>query len=126
MFRKSVAWYLVLAMFLLAIVPRAEAGFVPTSAADLNGAQRNADLEKIRTFLEAKLVDQRLKDLGYSAEEVKQKLSLLSDEQLHSYAQQLDSLRAGGDGIGIVIGVLVIIILVIVILHLTGHKVLVT
>jgi len=112
-------------MFLIAIVPHVEAGFVPSNAVAPNENQRAADLGKIKNLLETKLVTQRLQDLGFNSDEVKERLSLLSDQQLHNYAQQLDTLRAGGDGIGVVIGVLVIIILVIIILHLTGHKVLV-
>jgi hypothetical protein len=112
-------------MFVIAIVPRVEAGFVPSNALAPHEDQRAADLGKIKNILETKLVGQRLQDLGFNSDEVKQRLSLLSDQQLHNYAQQLYTLRAGGDGIGAIIGVLIIIILVIVILHLTGHKVIV-
>jgi len=125
MFKKSVTWYLVFAMCLIAVIPHAEAGFIPSAAMGSNGIQRDADIEKIRTFLETKVVQQRLQYLGYNAQEVKERLSLLSDQQVHNYAQQLDTLKVGGDGVGFVIGVLVVIILVLVILHLTGHRVIV-
>jgi len=125
MFKKSIVWYLVCAMFLIAVVPNVQAGFIPSNALTPNEDQRAADLDKIKNVLETKLVTQRLQDLGFNADEVKERLSLLSDQQLHNYAQQLDTLRAGGDGIGFVIGLLVVVILVIVILQLTGHKVLV-
>jgi hypothetical protein len=125
MIKKSIAWYLVFAMFIIAIVPHAEGAFIPSGAISLNEDQRTSDLGKIRSLLETKLVRQRLQDLGFNADEAKERLSLLSDEQLHHYAQQLDTLRAGGDGLEIVIGLLVIIILVLVILHLTGHRVIV-
>ncbi len=125
MIKKSIVWYLVFAMFVIALVPRVEAGFIPSNAINIDETQKVSDLDKIQKFLEAKLVSQRLEDLGFSSSEVKERLSLLSDNQLHSYAQQLDTLKVGGDGLEVVIGVLVIIILVIVILHLTGHKVIV-
>ena len=125
MLKRFMSWYLVVAMFIIAVVPHAEGAFVPSSPLTTNESQRVSDLQKVQTFLETRLVQQRLEDLGFSAVEVKEKLSMLSDQQLHNYAQQLDNLRAGGDGIGFIIGVLVIIILVIVILHLTGHKVIV-
>lgn len=125
MFRKSITWYLVLAMLIIAIVPRVEASFVPSNALVPHEDQRAADLGKIQNLLETKLVKQRLQDLGFNSDEVKERLSLLSDQQLHNYARQLDDLRPGGDGIGAIIGVLIIVILVIVILHLTGHKVIV-
>ncbi len=125
MIKKSIVWYLVFSMFVIAMVPRVEAGFIPSNAININETQKFSDLDKIQKFLETKLVMQRLEDLGFSSLEVKERLSLLSDNQLHNYAQQLDTLQVGGDGLEVVIGVLVIIILVIVILHLTGHKVIV-
>jgi hypothetical protein len=69
------------------------------------------------------MVWERLKDLGFTPEEIQGKLNDLSDHQLHQLAMKLDDLKVGGDGVGIVIGVLVIIILVIVIIQLTGHKI---
>jgi hypothetical protein len=112
-------------MFIIAMVPRVEAGFIPSNAINIDETQKVPDLDKIQKFLETKLVMQRLEDLGFSSLEVKERLSLLSDNQLHNYAQQLDTLKVGGDGLEVVIGVLVVIILVLVILHLTGHKVIV-
>lgn len=126
MLKKSLTWYLVFAMFTISIVPHAEGAFSPSQVIALSDAQRQSDLGKIRSFLETKLVSQRLQDLGFSTDEIKERLAYLSDQQLHNYAQQLDDLKAGGDsGVGLVIGVLVIILLVIVILHLTGKKVIV-
>ena len=80
-------------------------------------------MEKIRVILENKLVGQRLHDLGYTADEVMTRLSQMSDSQVHSFAQKLDDLKVGGDGLGVVIALLVIVVLVLVILQLTGHKV---
>jgi hypothetical protein len=125
MMKKSIVWYLVFAMFVIAMVPQVEAGFIPSNAINIDETQKVSDLDKIQKFLETKLVMQRLEDLGFSSLEVKERLSLLSDNQLHNYAQQLDTLKVGGDGLEVVIGVLVVIILVLVILHLTGHKVIV-
>jgi hypothetical protein len=41
-------------------------------------------------------------------------------------AQQIDELKVGADGIGVVVGLLVIVILVILILQLLGHRVVIT
>ena len=123
MFKKSIAWYLIFAMFAIAIIQHAEAAFIPSSPLASKEEQRTADLNKVQELLETKLVQQRLQDLGYNSNEIKERLSLLSDQQLHNYAQQLDDLRPGGDKLAAIIGVLVIIALVLVILHFTGHKV---
>ena len=67
---------------------------------------------------------ERLKEFGYTAEEIQSKLSQLSDEQVHQLALNLDDLNVAGDGtLGIIIALLIIAILVIVILQLMGHKI---
>ena len=94
---------------------------------DLEQVDRTADIEKIQNVLETKAVRERLKQFGLSHEEIAERLSQLSDEQIHQIALQLDDLRVGQDsGLGVIIAVLVIVILVIVILQLTGHKIIVT
>jgi len=123
--RKYVIWYLVCAMFVIGVAPRLEAAFSPSETLALSPAARAADAETIRSALEQKLVRQRLADIGFSADEITARLSELSDEQVHYFASKLDELKAGGDGLGLVIGILVIVVIVIVIIQLTGHKVVV-
>lgn len=124
MVKKCVVCYLVLALFVIGIVPRVEAAFAPSEALNLSVEARAGDIEKIRGALESKLVSQRLLDLGYTSEEVMTRLSQLTDSQIHSFAQKLDDLKVGGDsGLGIIIAVLVIIALVLVILQLSGHRI---
>lgn len=125
MFTKSLSWYLIAALFIISIVPPADAAFSPSEVLAASGTQRDADMREIRSVLEMKLVKQRLEDLGFSAEETAAKLARLSDEQLHALAQNLDSLRAGGDGLGVVIALLVIAILVVLLLQLTGKRVII-
>lgn len=125
MFKKCLVSYLVFAMFIIGIAPRVDAAFSPSETLTLSATDRAQDTEKIRTALENKMVAQRLHDLGYSSEEIASRLSELTDAQIHSFAQKLDDIKVGGDGLGIVIAILVIIILVIVILHLTGRRVVV-
>lgn len=124
---KSISWYLVIALFLISIVPRVDAGLVPSEAVRLAAVDRVEDLQKIRQVLEMKVVGERLMQLGMTSDEVQQRLASLSDQQIHQIALQLDDLRIGQtDALGVIIALLVIAILVIVILKLTGHKVLVT
>jgi len=121
---KWIAWYLVVAMFVIGITPRAYAGFAPSEMIGLSPAERAADLQKVRQFLEMKMVRERLKDFGYTSEEVQSRLSRLDDEQIHQLALKLDDLNVAGDsGLGIIIGLLIIVVLVIVIIQLLGHKI---
>ena len=125
-FMKHVAWYLVIAMFIIGIAPRVDAGLVGSEITSLMQVDRTAELENIQKFLETKAVSKRLEQFGYTQDEVQKRLTQLSDQQIHRIATKLDDLKIGGDGAGIVIALLVIVVLVIVILQLTGHKVIVT
>jgi hypothetical protein len=126
-YMKHVAWYLVVAMIIISIAPRVEAGFAPSEVVDMKQIDRTAELEKIQSILETKAVHERLTQFGLSQDEITDRLSQLSDEQIHQLALQLDDLRVGQDSaLGVIIAVLVIVILVIVILQLTGHKIIVT
>ena len=126
-FMKCITWYLVVAMFIIGIAPRVDAGLAPSEVVQLASVDRIEDLQKIRQVLEMKAVSERLGQLGLTSEEVRQRVESLSDQQIHQIAVQLDELRIGqGDPLGFIIALLVIVVLVIVILKLTGHKVLVT
>jgi hypothetical protein len=123
--KKWIVGYLVVAMFVIGITPRVYAGFAPSEGFSLAAAERGADLEKVQRFLEMKMVRERLRDLGFSPEEIWNKLDGLSEAQLHQLALKIDDLHAGGNGLGFVIAVLVIVILVIIIIQLTGHRIVV-
>jgi hypothetical protein len=125
-FMKHVAWYLVVALFIISIAPRVDAGFAPSEIIDLKPEDSAADIEKIQSVLETKAVRERLSQFGLNQDEIAERLSQLSDEQIHQLALQLDDLRVGQDAAGVIITILVIIILIIVILQLTGHKVIIT
>jgi len=125
-FVKCISWYLVLAMFIIGITPRVYAGFSPSEVLSLSPIDRAADLQKIQTVLEMKMISERLRSLGFTSEEIQKRLSQLSDQQISQFAQQLDDLKVGGGGLGIVIALLVIAILVVILLYLTGHRVVVT
>jgi len=125
-FMRYVAWYLVVVMFIIGIAPKVDAGLVKSEIIPLAYMDRSADLEKIQKVLETKAVSKRLAQLGLTQDEIQNRLTQLSDQQIHQAATKLDDLKIGGDGLGLLIAVLVVIILAIVILQLTGHKVIVT
>lgn len=87
--------------------------------------QRDIEIDKIQRALENQIVKEKLKAYGLNEEEVKEKLSKMTDEQIHMLAQASDRVLAGGDGIGAVIGVLVIILLIIVILKLLNKEIII-
>lgn len=99
---------------------------LPTAAEASSDSQRIADLQKIQSILESKVVRQRLADLGLTPEEIDTRLSQLSDGQLHQLAMQVDAIIPAGDGLGIVIALLVIAILAVILIYLLDHRIVVT
>jgi len=122
-----VTWYLVIAMFIIGIAPRVDAGLAPSEIIALTQIDRTADLVKIQKVLEVKAISERLMQFGLTQDEVQKRLIQLSDQQIHQIALQLDDLKIGQDDVlAVIIALLFIAILVVVLLKLTGHKVIVT
>ncbi len=119
---KPLAIYLVFAMMLITFPAQGWAMFIPTAGSD---AVRKADMATIQKTLESAVIKQRLMDYGLSPEEAMARINQLSNEQVHAFAAQLDSVQAGADGFDGLIFILVVAILVIVIIELTGHRVIV-
>ena len=113
---KRTSVLLIFVLSLISLVPRVEAAFIPSSDSR-NGLMRNQDIQTIQKALESKIVKQRLQDLGFSEEEIQERLNQLSDEEVLSLAMQIDSLSQGGL-LGVIIAVLVIVVLVLVIMKL--------
>jgi hypothetical protein len=121
-----VLWYMVTVMFLFGITPKVEAGFSPSEVIGQSQMNRSTDVEKIRKFLETKMIRERLHAFGLSQEEIQTRLNQLTDDQIHQVALKLDELKVGGDGGEAAIIVLLILILVALIIYVTGHRIIVT
>jgi Family of unknown function (DUF6627) len=124
-FMKCVASYLAVAMFILGIVPRVDAGFIPSDIVTHPEIDRTADLQSIQKVLETKMVRQRLENLGFTADEVQKRLNQFNDEQIHDLALNLEQLKVGGDGFGVIAALLIIALLVVALVYLTKHRVII-
>ena len=122
---RGITWYLVVAMFLIGITPKVEAGLSPSEVILDGQNDRNHDIAKIQGIIELKMIKDRLEKLGFTTDEVNSRLDRLSDQQVHQLALQLDDVKIGGDGLGVVIALLVIAILVVLLIQLTGHRVII-
>lgn len=101
------------------------AGLAPsqTSGTTTITSTRDADMLMAQRALENKIVAQKLRDYGFTAENAQLKLASMSDEDLHTLASASKGLPSGGDGTtGAIIGVLLVVILVIVILRLMNRE----
>ena len=119
---RYLSWYLIFAMFLIGIAPKVDAGLVPSELIAMSQTDRKSDMEKIRQVLEMKMVGERLKQMGFTQDEIQTRLNTIGDQQLHKFVLQLDDLKIGGDGgAGIAIVVLLILVLFLMIVMLTRY-----
>jgi hypothetical protein len=128
---RKAGWFVVMAMamagwmgLLGSLRGVAEAGVI---ASHLPGTEAGSeDLAKVQSFLENKIVVQKLVDYGVSPGEAKSKIEAMNAQDLHRLASLTDRTAAGADdGIGLLIGIAILIILVIVILKLTHKEVII-
>lgn len=121
---KYLLWYLIGAMFVIGITPRAFGGFSPSEVTSL-AFDRPSDLEKVRKVLEMRVVREKLKEFGFTTNEIEKRLCELSDDQIHQIAVQIDELKVGGDGWAVAFLFLLIAILIVLVIYVTGHRVVV-
>jgi hypothetical protein len=110
-------------MLVTVFAPRAEADFSPSRSMACPTVDRAHDMGRIQTVLETKTVRARLTDLGFTPFEIAERLSRMTDSQLHSVATSLEETKTGGAAEGVLIGVMVIVLVVLVILPLLGIRV---
>lgn len=126
-FMKQISWYLVVAMLIISIAPRVDAGVVPSELVASPLTDRAEDISKIQKVLEMKMVKERLTQIGLNNDEIQKKIEGMSDEQLHQFALQLDEINFGGEGaFEILVLVVAILVLIIIILHMKNRRVIVT
>lgn len=127
MLRFWTAFALVLLMGVYDISPAA-AALAPsrTSGTTDIASVRDADMLVAQRALESKIVAQKLRDYGVTAEDAQLRLASMSDQDLHTLATASKGLPSGADGTtGALIGILVVVILVIVVLRLMNREVVV-
>ena len=101
--------------FVGAPAPVARADLIATDRVDAQGQSQSPARARVSSFLERADVRAALESRGVSAEEAKARVAALSDSEVESLAQKMDSLPAGAGGFEAVlwIGFLVFIILLI-------------
>jgi len=131
MVRKA-GWFVVVAVMMAgwmgvlgSVRGVAEAGVIASSLSD--AGSRVEDMAKVQSFLENKVVVQKLVDYGVSPAEAMAKVKAMSAQDLHRLASLTDRVAAGADssGIGILIGLAILIILIIVIFKLMNKEIVV-
>ena len=130
MVRKA-GWFVVVAVMMAgwmgvlgSVRGVAEAGVIASSLSD--AGSRVEDMAKVQSFLENKVVVQKLVDYGVSPAEAMAKVKAMSAHDLHRLASLTDRAAAGADdGVGLLIGLAILIILIIVIFKLMNKEIVV-
>ena len=108
LFRRLVACLLIVSL-------PAQAGLVSTESVSAAGSR-----DRIAVFLDRAEVQNQLESFGVSSSDVKARVAAMSDLEAAQLAQKIDSLPAGGDGIGAVLGVALLIFIVLLITDILG------
>ncbi len=129
-YSKPLVLYLAVALLAVSTAAGpAEAMFIPavpqgeSTGAAPDAAVRSADLIKIRSALESKIISQRLMDHGLTPEEAMIRVNMLSDDQVHQLASHTDSLQAGGDAAGVLVSLVIIALLVVLLIYLVQGRI---
>ncbi len=129
-YTKPLILYLVVALLAIStFAGPAEAMFLPAaphqeiSGAASASAVRAADIARIESALESKVVRQKLLDYGLSPGQAMARVNMLSDEQIKQHATHSESLQAGGDGGDIIVGLIVVALPVVVLVYLLQHRI---
>ncbi len=120
---KPLVWYLVFLIAFISLAPRVDAAFVSSEMSTGAFGDRHSERQRVEAFLERKVVKDRLLDLGFTMHEVENKLSGLSESQVHDLAGRIEDVKVGGSAEGVIIGVLIVLFVIGVLLPLLGIRV---
>jgi hypothetical protein len=128
---RKAGWFVVMAVMMAgwmgvlgSVRGVAEAGVIASGIED--AGSRVEDMAKVQSFLENKVVAQKLVDYGVAPAEAMAKVKAMSAQDLHRLASLTDRAAAGADdGVGILIGLAILIILIIVIFKLMNKEIVV-
>lgn len=82
---------------------------------------RQTDELKVRRALEHKLVSERLKSAGLSQEQIDEKISRMSDEEVHKLASLSDRVPAGGHA-GVLVSALALVAAVFLVIYILERR----
>ena len=95
--RLTLICYLSVALVLLGgLSSGGWAMIAPSADLSVDQSQKIQDLTIVQRHLESKVVTEQLQQLGLSPEQVNERISALSPDQLHEVATNLEGLQAGG------------------------------
>lgn len=116
---RALVMLMVMAVFNAGYVSVANAELIPSGKTQIS-QERAQDMTTVRQALESKVVTERLSELGFSEQEVDQRLAMLTDQEVSQLSNDIQNVDTAGSVIGAVAGVAVVLIIVLAILEITG------
>lgn len=117
---RSIAVSLIVSLSHLGWMQSAQAAMVGTEATLATPSERSTGLQRIEAFFDRADVAAQLQRMGLTADEAKARAAGLSDAEIAEAANRLDTLPAGGDAFGTIIGAAVLIFIVLLITDILG------
>ncbi|MBE0603921.1 MAG: PA2779 family protein [Deltaproteobacteria bacterium] len=130
-YARKAGWFVVLAVAMAGwmgvlgtLRGVAEAGVIGSRMPD--GTASPEDLATVQSFLENKIVAQKLIDYGVSPEEAMAKVRAMSPQELHQLASLTDRTAEGADSaLGILIGIAILVLIIVLILKLAEKEIII-
>ncbi len=111
--RSAIASVMITLLLFLGALPDTWSGMAESSIVGVEASTRAEDMAGIRQTMEMKQVQARLADLGYTGEEVQQRLDRLSDREIHELAMNIDQAQKAG-WVGFVLAVIFVAAVVVI------------
>ncbi len=130
-YARKAGWFVVLAVVMAGwmgvlgtMQGVAEAGVIGSRLPDGTGSPD--DLAMVQSFLENKVVAQKLVDYGVSPEEAMAKVRAMSPQELHRLASLTDRAAEGADSaLGIAIGLAILVLIIVVIFKVMDKEIII-
>jgi hypothetical protein len=117
---KPISFFLIFSFLLLDFsVQKAKADMIDTGTAIAMTRQDDARA-RIVSFLDRQDVQLAMEQQGIAAEEARQRVASLTDDEVMQISRVMDQLPAGGDGVGVVIGAAVLIFVILLLTDIAG------
>jgi len=122
--RKKLYLFMAALVFYFACIPADIYAMPVASGTSSLKSARLRDYEDVASVIELTVIKKRLLKLGLREEEIKMKLSSLSDEQLRLLAQKAEAIEIGS-GSGAVIGLGIFLFLIFLYFLFTTHDIII-
>jgi hypothetical protein len=119
--RKTIAAVLILSTAHFGFVGAVQAAMIDTPAVQSATTTADDARARVRSFLTREDVASQMQRLGVAPAEAAARVDAMSDDEVRSLSQRLDTLPAGGDAFGTIITAAVLVFLVLLVTDILGY-----